>query len=291
METEIFGVFKSSNSILKFIYPSRKVALLALKNILFIVSIIACILILFVSHYQYQQKLAAIASEAKDQSISLPTGNTHSGATSPSQKNVELGGLLEEWAGKKEEGEAINLTFFGSVSLSHGVVTEKTWPNLLATNLLALANRDFNTTIIDVERASSIEVLAGNYVNEVIQSDPDILLIEPFILNNNGVVLIEDSLEHIRFILTTIENALPETDIVIMPANPIYGANFYLAQIESLETFAAEESYLYADHWEAWPSTEDEALQDYLEDGRPNEAGHMIWAEYMLEYLTSSTSN
>lgn len=174
--------------------------------------------------------------------------------------------------------------FFGSISLTHGVDPEHSWPSLFASELQAkLPQLDIATTIVDVEREVSTNVIQGDYLVEVIESRPSVLFIEPFLLNDNGNVRIEDSLANLTTIIEQVKEALPEVELVILPANPLYEANFYFDQNKELANYAEEKDFYYLNHWGAWPATDNEELNNYLDNGRPNKEGHELWAKYVAE--------
>ncbi|WP_100405560.1 SGNH/GDSL hydrolase family protein [Bacillus solitudinis] len=275
-----------------------------MKNILSICFLSCCLIFLTFGHFHYKDKLATIAQAAKEEHTALsPTSEPIESISEPEDEvpkelppseNMEpvseVTGVLQEWVEKKQDTEAINLSFFGSASLLNEAQPDKNWPSLVTAELKSRLNhQEITATIIDVARNPSSDILYSDHVDTVIESKPDILLVEPFILNDAGVVTIEDSLSNIKQILTTLKKELPETDIIIMPANPLVEADYYVKKTEDLANFAKAEGYDYANHWEAWPSpSEDKKLEKYLDNGRPNSAGHTIWAEYLVNYLTSN---
>lgn len=264
-----------------------------LKNFLFVISIIGCILIVLVGHFYYSQKLDSIATHAQEERVSSTSTSTteeveQEQEPAVEEKTIAITGILKEATSNKQQGEAINITAFGSVSLSNGLAPEKTWPNLMTSELVTtLPDQTINTTVIDVDDIPTTEVIEGDYVKQVITSNPDLLLFEPFVFNDNGVLSIDDTFYYLEQILTELEEALPETTIVLMPPNPIYKPTFYAQQIEALQDFAEENEYLYADHWQNWPDIDDETINEHLENNRPNEQGHQVWADFMVTYLLS----
>ncbi|MBP3950133.1 SGNH/GDSL hydrolase family protein [Bacillus suaedae] len=262
-----------------------------MKNLLFVLSIIGCILIVLVGHFYYSQKLDSIATHAQEEQISSTSTATteeveHEQEPADEEETIAITGILKEATSHKQQGEAINITAFGSVSLSNGIASEKTWPNLMTSALVtSLPEQTLNTTVIDVDDIPTSEVIEGDYVEQVITSNPDLLLFEPFVFNDNGVLSIDDTLYYLEQIITELESKLPETTIVLMPPNPIFKPTFYAQQIEALQDFAEENEYLYANHWQNWPNTDDATISELLENNRPNEQGHQVWADFMVPYL------
>ena len=241
--------------------------------------------IIIVGHFYYQQKLDAIAAESHPLPLS---SNVSSEATTQEEENVdesasELTGLLRTWS---EEQDPVSITVFGSTSITNDEDPSSSWPILLESTINSISSSSVEVTIIDVDRTTSIEVLQSDFLGQVIESEPDVLLLEPFFLNDNGRIRLEDSLDALDIMLQQIKPQLPDTEIILLPANPIYTAGFYLSQVERLEQYAIEHEYTYADHWQHWPSTEDTALNNYVENGRANAEGHVLWAEAMFEVLS-----
>ncbi|WP_368503218.1 hypothetical protein AB3N04_13245 [Alkalihalophilus sp. As8PL] len=259
-----------------------------MKKILFISVIIASLIILVLSRAAYQEKLNNLSSNATSPSgVEIPENEEAKTPEAPTQEtNRNIKGIIGSWFDDNPDKEAIHLTYFGSVSLVNQEDKSTSWPNLVSDSLSEqLASIEVNDSLIEVGRLTTDVVIEEGYVDEVIATTPDIILFEPFILNNNGNIFIEDSLEMTELIMSSFEQSLPDTTIILMPPNPLYGTIFYQEQVSTLKTFADENDYLFANHWEAWPPTDNENLEDHLTDGRPNTEGHEIWASYMIDYL------
>ncbi|WP_078555900.1 SGNH/GDSL hydrolase family protein [Bacillus alkalicellulosilyticus] len=235
---------------------------------------------------QYKEKISSIASEAKAYEQENARKTDTGEKTNQVQKlTIEVNGLLGKWANAKTAEEAVQMTYFGSESLTY---TEESlsWPNLVTDKLNnLLPPGKLNVTIINYGGATSAQVINQTITDDVIESQPDIIIFEPFILNNNGKVLINDTLKHVEQIMNDFQTAIPETDIVIIPSNPLYNPSAFLTQSDALQNYAEENQYLFANHWDAWPEVTDTDLQNYLTSGRPNEQGHQLWADYMADYL------
>ena len=116
----------------------------------------------------------------------------------------------------------------------------------------------------------------------------DLVLYEPFTLNNNGKVKIEDEHKHIQVLEEKMLVEVSDAVLVLQPPYPIYEAAFYLVQIEALEKYAKTKAYPFINHWSSWPSTSDENLTTFLtEDNSPNEEGAKLWASSLITYFTA----
>ncbi|WAA12124.1 SGNH/GDSL hydrolase family protein [Fervidibacillus halotolerans] len=134
---------------------------------------------------------------------------------------------------------------------------------------------------------TSTEFINSEEANEIINAEPDLLLFEGFTLeDNSGVVPVEVSQVNLRAFLGSLIEANPSIGIIIQPPNPIYAAINYPVQVAELKNFAEQEGLHYFDHWAYWPDGDDPGVLDYLnEEGLPNEKGHKLWAEAILNYL------
>ncbi len=115
------------------------------------------------------------------------------------------------------------------------------------------------------------------------------IILEPFILKNNGEVSVEHSLKHLKTIMDKVKSANPETTFILQPPHPLYNAKHYPNQVEDLKEYAAENNIPYLDHWTAWfDQTKEEFKEDLSKDNsQPSNKGHKVWAEYLIDYLIS----
>ncbi|MDW0112997.1 hypothetical protein QT711_07350 [Sporosarcina saromensis] len=114
----------------------------------------------------------------------------------------------------------------------------------------------------------------------------DLLIIEPFTLNNNGKVVIEDEHQHILMIDEHLKRFNNEAVLIITPSQPILKPNFYLLQINTLKQFALENEIHIIDHWDNWPDVKTDELLSYLnEESLPNSLGAKAWADALLSYF------
>ncbi|WP_413378282.1 SGNH/GDSL hydrolase family protein [Alkalihalobacillus sp. 1P02AB] len=262
-----------------------------MKNFLYLLLVIACIVILGLSHFAYENKLDKIAKEAYDQYIANQEGensNTNSDEVNSNSKETEpSSGLLGKLFDEINNDSPLKIVYFGSESIYSSDFTRSTWPELLTIQLSELVGEHLvESKIISTGDRSNVEVANEAFVTDVIESEPNLLLFEPFIRSDNGRVAIEDSLDYLTIYLNQIEEALPDTTVVLMPSNPIYNPQLYMTQITELKDFAEVNQYLYADHWQAWPDIRSEEIQDYYAGKYTNEQGHKVWAEFMYDYLT-----
>ncbi|MCR8850529.1 SGNH/GDSL hydrolase family protein [Rossellomorea sp. SC111] len=133
---------------------------------------------------------------------------------------------------------------------------------------------------------TSIEFVNGEQSEEVLTSDPDLVLLEPFSLSDNSnFVGSKNNHESIQIFNRRLKEQNEEAFLILQPTHPIAGATYFPKQVEELQAFADEQNIPYLDHWTAWP--DDDTLADYVTESQetPNEKGHEVWAEYLLDYF------
>jgi hypothetical protein len=97
-----------------------------------------------------------------------------------------------------------------------------------------------------------MEFVENNKKQEVSTKKADLILFEPFLLNDNdGMVKIQDSLTHLSKIMKDVEKVNPDTTFLLQPSYPLYGATLYPKQVAELKKYAKENNITYLDHWKA----------------------------------------
>lgn len=184
------------------------------------------------------------------------------------------------------EGKPFKIQMVGSAALGEGSTS---WPEILKAEL----QKEFGESVIEASINSydlnSLSFTSDNKQQEIIDAKPDLVILEPFILKDNGAVAIEDSLENTKNIMENVKSANPETTFIIQPAHPLYNSQYYPIQVQNLKAFAEDNNVTYLDHWTAWPEQDNQELKEYLsaDNSQPNEKGHKVWAEYLVDYFIS----
>jgi hypothetical protein len=182
----------------------------------------------------------------------------------------------------KENGEAYKVAIVGSTALGKG---ENGWSEQVKGELLETGSGTVEVEIFQFDTIS-IDFIYGTDMGEVVDYAPDMVLYEPFSLNDNSVgVLVQDNHDSIEIFLRNLKEANEDVVLLLQPTHPLFGATYYPLQVEDLKAFAEEKGFTYLDHWEAWP--EDESLNDLVSEGKdvPNEEGHKLWADYLTDYF------
>lgn len=157
----------------------------------------------------------------------------------------------------------------------------------------ALANKYDKYVTIDsiTYNETSSDYVNNNEYESMIDKKPDMVIWEPFLLNDNGVVDISTTLLNVNQVINETKDELPDVTFVLMPAHPLYKAGLYPMQANDLQKFAESKEISYWNHWEAWPDSNDLKLKDYYAElgdkSKANEQGFKVWSSYLAKKLIS----
>ena len=266
------------------------------------------IIIIFISisavlagRFSYEAKLTEIAEAAKlDREFHLKEQSQHKEEekiqdeeTASESINELTQGLDPAISALIEShyltNETMQVAAFGSRALvdseDEGIIP---WPVLLEELLNEGYDNDFfEIQTYSYERLTSLEVIEQGFHDEVASFKPDLLILEPFMLANNGVVSVNDSLVSMELIIDAFERENEDIIILIQPPQPMYGSFYYPQQVEDLKNYVLENDMFYVDHWEAWPDIEDDELLNFTSADYyvPTQEGHKLWAEALRKYF------
>jgi hypothetical protein len=187
-----------------------------------------------------------------------------------------------------EENRPFNIIIAGSEILSAGEIS---WSTLL-TEKIQQGFGDAVKVAVKTYDLDSLSFQAQGKIEEISSGKPDLVLLEPFTLNDNGVVTIEDSLTVVTNIIEETRQKNPKAVFILQPPYPLYNASYYPIQVEELKKYAGSKGLSYIDHWSVWPDGSSEEIKDYLSEDLsvPNEKGIQLWADYVGDFLVKDAS-
>jgi hypothetical protein len=273
-----------------------------MRIVAFIVVVILAVGSIIVGKVHWNNKLSAfsgmesrlVSTESKSQaqeSIEEETTNVEHNIMKYT-RNLP-GDIKEKIEQAVNTGEPVKFVVLGSKSTAS---QENGWPSLFSKRLNEAYGQDiFDFSIHEITDKNSLDVIAEQLYKGALEAKPDLLLLEPFILKDNGEVRMEDRLENIITILEDFREVNPNVFLLLQPSNPLYNATYYPKEVEELRLFAQNNEIVYLNHWEAWPDQNSAEIQSYLlEDPEnpykslPNDKGHQLWADYLVKYFVSS---
>jgi len=245
-----------------------------------------CGAILVFSYLSYQEKLSQASSPAPvtgaDSERAIEEPKTDIGA--PPLTAEQLDGLAanadqkvrDVLKARLDAGDTAQMVVIGSADIQ-GVADR-----------LANAVHEAYGEFLTVD-AFAYDGTSAEFVNDGMQhlawtNAYDIVVYEPFTLNNNGVVVIEDERAHIAQVEERAMEAVPDAAFLLTPPQPIPNAGYYQTQIQSLKDYARQQSIPLIDHWANWPENPGEYLG---ESHRPTEQGLDAWANALIDYFVA----
>ncbi|MGG4491639.1 SGNH/GDSL hydrolase family protein [Metabacillus idriensis] len=187
-----------------------------------------------------------------------------------------------------ENGKSLKIVAVGSESTS---VQSTGWPALLKTSLQeAYGEEMFTLQVLSYPEGTTRTFINENHGEEVNKLQPDILLFEPFSLNDNGSVGLENTLKNVGEIVADFKEKNPQAVIFVQPSHPIFNATFYPKEVDALKEFVEGKELTFLHHWEGWPDLKDEKIKSLLieDQAAPNAEGNKIWADYLTKYFVKT---
>ncbi|MFD1780023.1 SGNH/GDSL hydrolase family protein [Fredinandcohnia salidurans] len=264
-----------------------------MKKILVFIVIVLSVAIVVTGKLHWNDKIQATAKTAqvkKAEKVEVKTAAEEGQENRAKEVTAYSKNLPKEIQTKLisavESGKPLNLVIAGSSATPEDPTG---WPTLLKNELeLTYGESVFNVAIKEIADKSSTEFVQEELYQEIINLSPDVLLLEPFILHDNGeLIKMADRLANLTTIIEAIKKELPEVIVLLQPAYPIHNAKHYPIEVNELKSYAEESNIIYLNHWEAWPDYQSDEITEYLIDGEPNEDGHKLWADYLSNYFIS----
>lgn len=138
-----------------------------------------------------------------------------------------------------------------------------------------------------IYEGTSIDFINDETAAKVNSAKPDMIILEPASLADNGEVRSEDAVENLAAIIETFKVHNPDVSVVLMDPLPLYEAVHYPREVEELREYAANNDIPYIHHWDKWQMDEGTEMEKYLKDDKrtPNEEGFAIWVDAVKDYL------
>lgn len=258
-----------------------------MKHFILILLTIGCALILFLGNQQWKEKV---------QVRSQVTSSHTKAEEDEAEQQDETEQLLQyaaKWPAEAqadfqaalESGQPYKIVIAGSPALGQ---EPSGWSAIVKQELERVYGESVDVSVKSYD-LTSLEFFNGGKHEELAAELGDLVLLEPFILNNNGKVGNELADENYSEIIEAIKGANEKAVVILQPANPLSKARFYPLQVEALKKYTEAKGLPFLDHWKAWPETENERreLLDTGDPSYPNEKGHKLWAEYIVDYFIS----
>ena len=258
-----------------------------LRKIGAILAVIVCISILLFSYTNWKDKIESAGSQPAETSAPAEVEEETKEPVDEEVASIDIDSLTSEmdeqirevFLDRKDSAKKLQLLIVGSEAMDEG---SPGYAKALTESLEEAYGDFIETDMVSFDGTSE------DFLDEEtdLSAGYDVVLMEPFTLNDNGIVEIEAEHEHIMEFFGQVQTEESDAVLVLHPPQPIYGAQFYKSQVGALQEFALRNDFAYIDHWAEWPDTEDEAVKDYLDDdSNPNNDGATLWADALTAYF------
>ena len=260
---------------------------------IFLTSLLAVVflVVLYLGQSHWNQQLQA---SAKNKPINQDSTSTIDDTNAEDQDLLKLTSNWPESAVDQlkhslQEDKPFTILFTGSPAI--GSETDGSFPIIKEQLIKAFGEEHIHVELKTFD-STSTQLLYQKKQEEIAAVNADLIIFEPFILMNNGEVLIKDTLKNTTKIIEGIQANKPETSFILQPAYPLYQAKIYPRQVAELKKYAQDHELPYLDHWSSWPDSNKAELRDYFQPdlSTPNEKGNQVWSQYILQFLTNGTS-
>lgn len=270
-----------------------------MKEVLVTFLAIACAAILVAGNLQWEEKtIVSLKQEGQEFGDTGAPDQQPNVEKSKDNRGIEIEELIgltanwpedarEQYKASLEENRPYIIVLAGSLALG---TDEHGWSIHLKEEL----ENAFGETVeivIKNYNLNSNQFMNQDKLKEISSAQPDMTLLEPFTLMDNGNVTISQSHKNIDKIDTTLRKQNQNHVLLLQPPNPLYRANYYPIQVDALQKYAERKGISFLDHWTNWPGLENEEMNEYLTikgtNTVPSKKGHQLWSEYLINYFIS----
>ncbi|MBO0961029.1 SGNH/GDSL hydrolase family protein [Neobacillus sp. MM2021_6] len=263
-----------------------------MKNFFTILLGLACAAVLIFGHSYWNKRIEAAP---KKTSSSLDNQQMTSAQTSENDKVTgDLAAYTSNWPATaidrfkqtQKEKKPFKVLFVGSPAI--GSEKAGMYPKVKENLLETFGDKNVQVNL-KTYNSTTTQLVTQNKQKEIAADKADLIILEPFILENNGVVLIDTTLNDIAKIIDEVQVKNPNTTFILQPSYPLYQAKIYPNQVAELQKWAEQNKIAYLDHWTAWPDSNTSAIKEFLnpDQSAPSDKGNQVWSDYILQYLIS----
>ncbi len=142
-------------------------------------------------------------------------------------------------------------------------------------------NKFWNIKNITYNGETSEQLLAEKVQNQVLATNPDVVLYEAPLFNDNQNIEATASWTSNEQLITNL--ASTGAEVIVQPSPPIYGGVVYPVQEEQFKQ-SLSTKYPYIDYWASYPDkNSDDGVYRTL-----NASGNKVWLDYITKYFTAN---
>jgi len=254
------------------------------KKVLVLVTLIACGAAIIFGNLHWNEKITAQSEPAErksdrvekvEEKQDIPDAETYM-SNLPEAVQAKIKTAIAS-------DEPLKLVIYGTTEV------EGTWIDSFKQELTtAYGEGVFDITAISTGTNTTRDLINENSYEEINELNPDILLFEAPMLEDNGDVGITNTLENLEKMYESWQGANENLALMVQPSQPLFNATYYPSEVKQLETHTEKNKMTYLNHWENWPELDNPEMKNYLtKDNDVNEEGFAVWAEYLVEYFVA----
>lgn len=279
-----------------------------MKTLLFFIIAALCIGVLVIGNLHWQNQLTAAGIEGKKQheEIRLRELEEKEARIKSLEPNLNpTQTVIDYLLYKALTQENVTVAAFGSDGVAGVGASQSTnaWTELLAKGLRSqlpeLENLRFITS--GYEGYTTTDFIRSGKINDVIPEQPDLVILENALLNNyHQSIGIEQTVNELETIMTSLQTGLPNAKIIMLLPNPIInGENknnleqTYLDYLTASTEKINEKKWPYINSHEEMLSkldNENIVLADIITSDHfhLNDAGYSLWYEIIMDFFKNN---
>lgn len=267
-----------------------------MKNFLTILLGIICVTVLIFGRSYWNQQIEEASAKNKNSLAEKPSSASTSTTQNdnldlPSKDLIAFTGnwpasAVDQFKHTLSENKPFKILFVGSPAI--GSDTSGTYPVVKEKLIATFGKKNIDVSIHTFNTTSS-QFIKNKGEESIADEGADLIIFEPFILLNNGFVVMENTLKDITQVIEEIKAVQPAATFILQPSYPLYKAKIYPSQVTGLKKFAEKNKITYLDHWSAWPDPNADTMKEYLQPDQsaPSEKGNKAWSDFLINYLIS----
>lgn len=248
---------------------------------------IICLAVLFYGHFYWNERTAVkVASEKQP---AAPVIQEPKKVNQPNYDEILVKAqnwpepVRQQFQQALEQKQPFKILFIGSTALGsqdQGMLKD------VIQQLTAAYGSNLSVAVHTYDVTSN-EFVTKNDQLEIAAEKAQLIVYEPFLLNDNNKGSVEDTLNNLSKVIKDVKATNPNTTFILQPSYPLFNAKFYPMQVAKLKQYAEQNQITYLDHWTAWPDSKNPDLNNYLlpDASGPSNKGIQVWSEYLINYF------
>lgn len=254
------------------------------NKVIVLVTLIACGAAIILGNLHWNEKITAQSEQAEGKADPVEKAEEDQEMSDVLSYTANLPEAAQEKIKTAiDSNKPVKLVIFGTSEV------EGTWIDSFKHELTnAYGDNVFDITAISTGTNTTRDLINEKLYEKINELNPDILLFEAPMLEDNGDVGITNTLENLEEMYEFWQEANEKLVLMIQPSQPLYNATYYPSEVKQLESHTEKNNFTYLDHWENWPELDNTEMKNYLtKDSDVNEKGFEVWAEYLVKYFVA----